>query len=79
MRTAYRLFTVLIILVSFSYYTGPIHPYMGLPRHLLLAFPIFISATPRINRPILGPLFITLCSVVYLILMFLFSLEAWVA
>jgi len=29
--------------VSFAYHTGPVHPYMGLPRHLLLAFPVFIG------------------------------------
>lgn len=43
MRTSYRLYALVITLVSFAYYTGPHYPYMGLPRHLLLAFPVFIG------------------------------------
>jgi len=51
MTTSYRLYCMAIFLVGFSYYTGSIHPYMGLPRHIYLAFPIFIGAAPRINHP----------------------------
>jgi hypothetical protein len=43
MRASYKAYSVLIVLVSLSYYTGEIFPYMGLPRHLLLAFPVFIG------------------------------------
>jgi hypothetical protein len=43
LRTSYRLLAITIILVSFGYHTGPHYPYMGLPRHLLLAFPVFIG------------------------------------
>jgi 4-amino-4-deoxy-L-arabinose transferase-like glycosyltransferase len=42
-RASYRIFSVIIALVSLSYYTGEESPYMGLPRHLLLAFPVFIG------------------------------------
>lgn len=41
MRTEYRILTVTIGLVSFGYYTGPFYPYIGLPRHLMLAFPVY--------------------------------------
>jgi Gpi18-like mannosyltransferase len=51
MRISYRLYSAVIYLVSFSYYTGSIHPYMGLPRHLFLAFPLFIGLARRINKP----------------------------
>jgi hypothetical protein len=51
MRASYRLYTFIIILVSLSYYTGLVNDstYMGLPRHLLLAFPVFIGIAPRIT------------------------------
>lgn len=42
MRMSYRLYAGIITLVSFSYFTGPEFPYMGLPRHLLLAFPVLL-------------------------------------
>ena len=78
MPAAYRWYVLAITLVSFSYYTGPIHPYMGLPRHLLLAFPVFIYATPALNKPILRPVLLTLLGVVYLLSIFLFYRQAWV-
>ncbi len=50
-RLSYRLYSLAIALVSFSFYTGTVHPYMGLPRHLFLAFPVFIGfATVSANK-----------------------------
>ncbi len=51
LRTSYRLYVLTILLLSFSYNTGMIYSstYMGLPRHLLLAFPIFIGLAPRLS------------------------------
>ena len=79
MNPTYRIYAILVVLVSFSYYTGPIHPYMGLPRHLLLAFPVFIYSAPVINRPILRPIVLTLLGIGYFLQLFLYCLEAWVA
>jgi hypothetical protein len=42
LRPSYFLYSLVIILVSFSYSTGRVWPYMGLPRHCLLAFPLFL-------------------------------------
>jgi hypothetical protein len=47
---SYRLYILIIYLVAFSYYTGPVHPYMGLPRHMWLAFPIFLGIGPRVQK-----------------------------
>lgn len=47
---SYRIYSAVIFLVSFSYSTGPIHPYMGLPRHLYLAFPVFIGLAPTLRQ-----------------------------
>ena len=40
MRPSYFLYSLAIILISFSYSTGSPESYMGLPRHCLLAFPL---------------------------------------
>jgi hypothetical protein len=46
MRASYRIYVTLIAIVSFSFHTG-MSPtggaYLSLPRHLLLAFPVFIG------------------------------------
>jgi Gpi18-like mannosyltransferase len=71
MRISYRILVVVLFLVAFSYHTGPDIPYMGLPRHLLLAFPVFIGAAPPLERwkgpiaaiSIFGMVYMTLCYV----------------
>jgi Gpi18-like mannosyltransferase len=78
MRVSYRLYSLVISLVSFSYYTGPIHPYMGLPRHLLLAFPIFIGLAALTDNKWMRLLFVGLSSGGMLFLLGLFVLNAWV-
>ncbi len=78
LRGSYLLYTLLILWVSFSYYTGPRYPYMGLPRHCLLAFPLFLTVGVwREPRPLrIGLL---LASVVAMLLLVLFySLQSWV-
>jgi Gpi18-like mannosyltransferase len=50
MRPSYKALTAVLFVVSFGYYTGPETPYMGLPRHLLLAFPVFLGAAPALEK-----------------------------
>lgn len=50
LRISYRVYSLVIVLAGFSYFTGPIHPYMGLPRHLYLAFPVFIGLAPALSQ-----------------------------
>lgn len=73
MRMSYRIFTAIIIAVSFAYYTGPIMPYMGLPRHLLLAFPVFIGAAPVLQ----GKRAVVACVIFMPLLMFLLLTYVW--
>ncbi|HEX7330911.1 MAG TPA: hypothetical protein VF290_05380, partial [Pyrinomonadaceae bacterium] len=50
MRTSYRIYVVVITVVSFSFHTGMTPTggaYLSLPRHLLLAFPVFIGLASR--------------------------------
>jgi len=51
MDGAERSYCLVIFLVSFSYYTGPQHPLMGLLRHCYLAFPLFWGAAEAFTRP----------------------------
>ncbi|MDW8065761.1 MAG: mannosyltransferase family protein [Anaerolineae bacterium] len=45
-----RLYTAAVVLSALSYHTGPVHPYMGLPRHLWIAFPVFLGLGRRGGR-----------------------------
>jgi hypothetical protein len=75
---SYRIYTVAIILVSFGYYTGPFYPYMGLPRHLLLAFPVFISLAPRVRAPRARLLVVALGLAGALFLLLMYEIHGWV-
>lgn len=77
MRPSYRIYAVVITLVSFGYHTGPFFPYMGLPRHLMLAFPVYIGLTHAI-RPRMRPPLIIAGILGMLFLLMLYILEAWV-
>lgn len=76
--TTHRLYSMSIVLASFAYYTGPVHPYMGLLRHLSLAFPVFMGLTyvPWSRKRRL--LYLTLSVVGQAFLLLLFGLEVWV-
>lgn len=78
LRLSYRLYALTLTLVSFSYYTGPVHPYMGLPRHLLLAFPVFIGLAGVIQKPWLRLLIIGSSAAGMLFLLGLYVLNGWV-
>ncbi|NJP05837.1 MAG: hypothetical protein HC837_09550 [Chloroflexaceae bacterium] len=78
MRISYRIYAVVVTLVSFSYYTGPLQPYMGLSRHLLLAFPVFIGLGPVIRPGLTRLLLLTLSSFGFFFLIFVYVIRAWV-
>lgn len=78
MRVSYRLYSAAIYIVSFSYYTGSVHPYMGLPRHLLLAFPIFIGLAQVIKRPWMRLITFSVFAAGMFFLIGLYVLNAWV-
>jgi len=51
LRTSYRLYVAVIVIVSFSFHTGMAATggaYLSLPRHLFLAFPVFIGLGARL-------------------------------
>ncbi|MDP9317112.1 MAG: hypothetical protein M3R24_40705 [Chloroflexota bacterium] len=78
LRTSYRIYSVVIFVVSFGYNTGPFYPYMGLPRHLLLAFPVFIGAAPLLNRSISRMLVLSMSLLGFFFCIMTFVLYSWV-
>jgi hypothetical protein len=78
MRLSYRLYSLLITIVGFSYYTGSVHPYMGLPRHLFLAFPVFIGLAALVINRWIRLLLIGLSIFTMSFMLILYVLEAWV-
>ena len=78
LRVSYRIYAVAMTLVSFSFYTGPVHPVMGLPRHLLLVFPIFIGLAALIHKPWIKTLMIGLSAIGMTFLLGLYVLNGWV-
>jgi len=78
LRVSYRIYALTITLVSFGYHTGAVHPYMGLLRHLLLGFPVFIGLiVPSQRRWVRGVLF-GWGFAGMLLLLLAYVLEAWV-
>jgi hypothetical protein len=78
MRMSYRIYCLIIYLVSLSYYTGSVHPAMGLLRHLMLAFPIYLSLPLIIRKPLLRLSWATVSGLALCFLVFLYVLESWV-
>ncbi len=76
---ANRLYALAITLISFSLYTGPVHPYMGLPRHLLLAFPVFIGAASVLTSSWKRFFMIGISALGWSFLLIMYCLESWVA
>jgi Dolichyl-phosphate-mannose-protein mannosyltransferase len=78
MRISYRIFSFIITVVSFSYFTGTVHPYMGLPRHLYLAFPVFIGFASAVHKSWIRLLIVALSSAALLFLLMIYILNTWV-
>lgn len=79
LRNSYRVYALILLIVSFGYHTGMqvSSPYMGLPRHLLLAFPVFIGLAPRVTEYATTKLF-KLGLLGMLLLTFFHCLQVWV-
>lgn len=78
MRPSFRIYSFLITWISFSDFTGIIHPYMGLPRHLWLAFPVFLSFSVTIQHKWVRVAYIFLQLLGMHFLLLAYVVEAWV-
>jgi Gpi18-like mannosyltransferase len=47
LRTSDRLYCLAIVLVSLSFYAADENPFLAMPRHMVLAFPVFIALAAR--------------------------------
>jgi Gpi18-like mannosyltransferase len=77
LRASYRVYCVAILLVSLSFYAGDINPFLALPRHLVLAFPVFIGLAAR-YRLRTFPLLLVLLVVCQMGLLRCFVWQSWV-
>jgi Gpi18-like mannosyltransferase len=60
LRPSYFLYSLVIIVISFSYSTGNLESYMGLSRHCLLAFPLAMPLAIWGRKPAAHLLFTTI-------------------
>jgi Gpi18-like mannosyltransferase len=51
MNVADRIYCAVIVFISFSISSGPIRIYLSLPRHLLVAVPVFIGLAAALEKP----------------------------
>jgi Gpi18-like mannosyltransferase len=77
LRASYRVYCVAIVLVSISFYASNVNPFVALPRHLLLAFPVFIGLAAR-YRLRSFPLLLMLLIVCQMALLCTFVWQTWV-
>lgn len=78
LRASYRIYSLVIVLVSLAYHTGSFYPYMGLPRHLLLAFPVFIGLGNRLQQRWQQIAVLVMGLMGFIFLMLLYVIEGWV-
>jgi hypothetical protein len=77
LRTSYRVYCVAIFLIALSFYPGDINPLLALPRHLALAFPVFIGLAAR-YRLRAFPLLLIVLTLCQLALLRFFVWQSWI-
>lgn len=77
LRASYRVYCVAIFLIALSFYAGDINPLLALPRHLALAFPVFIGLAAR-YRLRAFPLLLIALTLCQLALLRFFVWQSWI-
>jgi hypothetical protein len=70
-------YALVITGVSFGYHTGPFYPYMGLPRHLLLAFPVFVGLGAQVRGRAQRMIVLGMSFLALLFTLVLYGTESW--
>jgi hypothetical protein len=78
MKPADRIYSLAIVLVGFSVYTGQYRLYLSLPRHLLLAVPVFVGLAASLKRRWHIALLIGVQGVTQVFMLFLYVNKAWI-
>jgi len=78
MRPGDRIYSLAITLVSFSYFTGVGRVYLGLPRHLLLAAPVFVGLAAALQNRWQRVALIGVQLLLQVFMLFLYVTKAWI-
>ena len=79
LRASYRVYCIAIFLIGLSFYAGDINPLLALPRHLVLAFPVFIGLAARYRlRTLPLALVLIVLAVCQLALLRFFVWQSWI-
>jgi hypothetical protein len=78
MHMTERLYSLGVVVVALCYYIGDIEPYMALPRHIMIAFPLFIVLSRWAGRGSRLWILIQIIVLVNFFLASLFVLQGWV-
>lgn len=68
----------MIVGLALCYYIGDIDPYMALPRHIMLAFPIYPALAARLGRSPRFWLVLGLGAALNLLLLGLYVFRGWI-
>jgi mannosyltransferase PIG-V len=50
MHVLERLYVLALVMLALCYYIGDVDPYMALPRHIMIAFPLYITLAAHIGQ-----------------------------
>jgi Gpi18-like mannosyltransferase len=78
MEPAHRIYSLVILFVSLSMFTGIRLIYLSLPRHLMLAFPVFIGFAISLKKPRLLLTIASLQLLVQIFMLFLYVTNSWI-
>lgn len=78
MSIADRVYCVAIVFISFSMSSGPVRIYLSLPRHLLLAAPVFIGLSVALRARWERLAVISLQFVLQMFMLFLYVTHYWI-
>lgn len=73
-----RLYALVIVGLALCYYIGDIDPYMALPRHIMLAFPLYPALAARLGRSPRFWLVLGLGAALNLLLLGLYVFRGWI-
>lgn len=73
-----RLYSLAIVLLALCYYIGDINPYMALPRHIMLAFPLYITLAIQAGQGRRFSLIVIAALFVNLLLASLYFFQGWI-
>jgi hypothetical protein len=78
MNIADRIYCAVIVFISFSISSGPIRIYLSLPRHLLLATPVFVGLAAALEKRWQQVLLVSVQFVLQLFMLFLYVAQYWI-